>query len=216
MRELLPYTSVLIPLAFYFNLAKIDPAGDTKRRIVDLFFRIGLSGRYSSAVETKAAQDIKAIKTIIDGKQPEYDYGVDVSSDYILRNGYFRTGKAFIKTLLCLLAAERPRCFKTGGGVILNNALLIRQNSKNYHHFFPKAFLAKKPEFTLPANHIGNITLVGAHLNKNEIRAKQPSVYITAFSAKNTAINACLATHLIELTTMGVMEDNYDAFLTQR
>jgi hypothetical protein len=216
VRELLPYVSLLIPLAYYFHVEKIDPAGEPKRRIVDLFFRIGISERYSSALETKVAQDLKAVRKIIKGEQPEYDFGVDVSADYILRNGYFRTGKAFIKTLLCLLSAEKPRCFKTGGHVILDNALLARQNSKNYHHFFPKAFLAKKPEFTLPANHIGNITLVGAHLNKNEIRAKQPSVYITAFSEKNTAINACLATHLIELTTMGVMEDNYDAFLTQR
>lgn len=162
VRELLPYTSALIPLAFYFHLAKIDPAGDIKRQMIDLFFRIGLSERYSSAAETKMAQDLKTVKSIVKGDLIEYDYGVDTSADYILRNGYFRTSRAFIKTLLCLLAAEKPRCFKTGGRVILNNALLVRQNSKNYHHFFPKAYLSKRLEITRPANHIGNITFVGA------------------------------------------------------
>lgn len=216
VRELLPYASLLIPLAYYFHLAKIDPAGDAKRRIIDMFFRIGISERYSSAAETKVAQDLKAVKKIIKGEQPEYDFGVDASADYILRNGDFRTGKAFIKTLLCLLAAEKPRCFKTGGHVMLHNALLARQNSKNYHHFFPKAYIAKRPEITKPANHIGNITFVGAHINKNEIRAKKPSVYISSFATENTLIADCLATHLIELGTMGVLEDDYETFLLKR
>jgi hypothetical protein len=47
-------------------------------------------------------------------------------------------------------------------------------SSKNYHHFFPKAFL-KKSE-TGYSNSIVNITLVSADLNKNKIRAKAPSV----------------------------------------
>jgi hypothetical protein len=216
VRELLPYTSILIPLSFFFHLAKTDPAGEIKRQLIDLFFRIGLSERYSSAVETKMAQDLKAVKSITKGHLPEYDYGVDTSADFILRNGDFRTGKAFIKTLLCLLAAEQPRCFKTGGHVILNNALLARQNSKNYHHFFPKSYLKKRPEITRPANHIGNITLVGAHINKNEIRANKPSLYVAGFAATNGKIDECLATHLIDLQSMGVMEDDYETFLLQR
>lgn len=216
VRALIPYQRSLIPLAYYFNLVRQNPSGDAKRRIIDLFFRIGLSERYSSAVETKVAQDLKAVKTIVDNKQPTYDFGVDISADYILRNGYFRTGKAFIKTLLCLLAAEKPRCFRSAGDVILDNALLKQKNSRNYHHFFPTAFLKTVTGLNCQPNHIGNITLVGGELNKHKIRDKRPSVYIAEFARVNTDISNCLATHLIDLTAMGVLEDDYAAFLSKR
>lgn len=213
---ILPYAHSIIPLAYYYHICGNDPFGETKHRLVDQFYRIGLSERYSSALESKIAQDLKAVKVICNNQMPRYDYGVDTSAEFILRNGCFRTGKAFIKTLLSVLAAEKPRCFKTGGHVILDNALLKQKNSKNYHHFFPTAHIARKEGNTRPSNHIGNITLVGAHLNKNEIRAKGPSVYIPYFSSQNVQINDCLSTHLIDLTSMGVLEDDYEAFLLKR
>lgn len=216
VRALLPYQRSLIPLAYYFHLAGKDPVGETKRRLIDLFFRIGLSERYSSATETKLAQDLKAVDSIHAGVQPVYDYGVNVDAAYILRNGQFRTGKAFVKTLLCVLAAERPRCFKSGGNVLLDNALLKQKNSRNYHHFFPTHFVEKAGVYQNGPNHVGNITLVGADLNKHSIRARRPSDYIAAFGADNSELAACLATHLISMDDMGVMEDAYDTFLPRR
>ncbi len=216
VQALLPYQRSLIPLAYYFHLAKRDPSGETKRRLVDLFFRIGLSERYSSAAETKVAQDLKAVELIHNEQLPVYDYGVDTSTDFILRNGGFRAGKAFIKTSLCVLAAEGPRCFKSGGRVILDNALLKQKNSRNYHHFFPTAFLDKTPGLKWYPNHIGNITLVGGDLNKNSIRARRPSDYIAAFRKENDQMGECLATHLIDLDEMGVLQDDYDTFLVKR
>ena len=216
VRALLPYPRVLIPLAYYFYLAKRNPAGETKARIVDLVFRIGLSERYSTAPEAKIAQDLKAVQEIHANRAPIYDYGVDVSPDFILRNGYFRAGKAFINSLLCILAAEHPHNFDTDGNVILGNALLKGRNSKNYHHFFPMDFMKKNPSEKYQPNHIGNITLIGADLNKNLIRAKPPGVYIRSFMAGNEKMQASLATHLIDLKTMGVLENNYDTFLPER
>lgn len=196
VRALLPSERLLIPLAFFFHLARTNPAGDTKRRLVDLFFRVGLSERYSGTTETRIAQDLKAVREIHEGRPPLYDYGVAATAENIRQNGKFRPGRAYIKTLLCVLAAQRPRDFRTGGEVILDNALLRQRNSRNYHHFFPRKVLEKMPPSD-PANHIANITFIGADLNRNRIRAKPPSVYLEEFRKANSELEADLATHLI-------------------
>jgi hypothetical protein len=216
VRALLPYQRCLIPLSYYFFKAKQDPVGDTKLRLIDLFYRIGLSERYSSAVETKVAQDLRNVDLILDGKGCQFDYGIDVSADFILRNGFFRAGKAYIKTLLCVLAANSPKDFRTRGSVILDNAMLKQKNSRNYHHFFPTTLFRNVFSSSLEPNHVGNITLVSADLNKNKIRAKKPSVYISEFMTANPSIADDLKSHLIDIDTMGVMADNYDTFLPAR
>ena len=58
---------------------------------------------------------------------------------------------------------------------------LKQANSKNYHHFFPRAYLTKKGEEKFKINHILNITIVDDFLNKNKIRAKAPSKYMKEF-----------------------------------
>jgi hypothetical protein len=161
VRALLPYQRTLIPLSYYFFKAQNDPVGIAKKRLIDLFFRIGLSERYSGSTETKLSQDLRNIDLIIDNKECLYDFGIDTSADFIQRNGFFRAGKAYIKTLLCVLAAFSPKDFSTGGEVILDNALLKQKNSRNYHHFFPTAQFGNKFISKLEPNHIGNITLVG-------------------------------------------------------
>lgn len=216
VRALLPYQRQLVPLSYFFHLHPHNPTGQMKRCLVDLFFRIGLSERYSSSAESSVAQDLKAVKLIVEKKQPVYDYGVNYSSDFIERNGSFRTGKAFIKSLLCILAAHQPRNFNTGGSVILDNALLKQKNSRNYHHFFPLSILKRDNPSGFQPNHIANITLVGADLNKNKIRAKKPSVYLTEFSQSHAGWVSDLATHLIDVEAMNVLNDDYEKFFKIR
>ncbi len=216
VRSLLPYQRSLIPLSYYFYLAKNNPTGDTKKRLIDFFYRVGLSERYSSAAETKIDHDLKIIESIQQDKLYQYEYGVDTSADFIKRNGFFRAGKAYIKTLLCVLANAQPLCFETGGRVILDNALMKQKNSRNYHHFFPTAQFGKTISSGLEANHIGNITLIGANVNKNTIRAKLPSDYISDLAKKNISMKECLATHFIDYKGMGIDTNDYDTFFNAR
>lgn len=213
VRALLPSERVLIPLAYYFHIAGRNPVGEVKRRLIDLFFRIGLSERYSGTTETRIAQDLRAVIEIHQGNQPIYDYGVNATADSIRVNGYFRPGRAYIKTLLCLLAARQPKDFHTGGQVILDNALLKQRNSRNYHHFFPSSYL-EKSGVELPANHIANITLISADLNKNRIRAKAPSRYLAEFAEHNQQLVEDLKTHFIPGEAL--TGDDYISFFTAR
>ena len=212
--SLLPYKHLVVPFAYFFANHHRPPAGKMQDRLVDFFWRVSLSGRYSFALEGKMAQDIKAIDDIIAGKQPEYDYPVKPTRDLILRNGNFNIQRSFIKAILCLFAENTPKNFKNDADVNIRGDQLKRSNGQNYHHFFPKGNVAWRNDPRI--NHIGNITLVDEYLNKGEIRNKKPSEYMSAFAKENLRLDATMATHMIDLSEAGIWEDDYDKFLAYR
>ena len=91
-----------------------------------------------------------------------------------------------------------------------------QRRAKNYHHFFPRAFLAKNGWEEHYINHIANITIVDDFLNKREIKAKAPSVYMKKFVKENENIDASMRSHLIDLNDFGVFDDDYDKFFKKR
>lgn len=185
-----------------------------KKYLDDFFWRVSLSERYSSGVETKLAQDIKRIDQIIKSELPRYDFQVDTSVENIKNNGWFSANRSFIKAILCLMAYQEPKSFNDNSIVRINNDWLKQANSRNYHHFFPKAYLQKKGEDGFFINHIVNITIVDAFLNKNRIRAQAPSKYMKTFEKENKDLDKAMTTHLIDdLNSYGIWKDDYEAFL---
>lgn len=162
------------------------------------------------------AADIKRVDSILIDQEPMYDEGVDLTADAIESHGYFNTGRSFIKAILCLLAYQQPESFASGAKVTIANDWLKRANSKNYHHFFPRAWLKKRGEERFWINHVANITIVDDYLNKREIKAKAPSQYMKAFKKENRHLRETMKTHLIELDSFGIWEDDYDTFFHER
>ena len=167
-------------------------------------------------METRLAQDIRIIDAILDGQQPLYDYPVNPTKEFVEYNGTFNAGRSFVKAILCCLASKKPKSFKNNADVFINNDWLKRANSKNYHHFFPKGSFKGERANDERINHIANITIVDDYLNKRVIRAKRPSVYIGEFSRTNRDMKKTLRTHLINMDSAGVLEDNYDKFFNYR
>lgn len=215
--KLLPYGSLIIPFAAFFDAHPDKPSGEQASRLRELFWRISLTGRYTSAVETKLAQDYRKVCAIAQGKEPEYDpsFGVDISPEAISRHGFFRSSRSFVKAILCLLAYQQPRSFDDDGVVHIANDWLKKANSKNYHHFFPKAVLRKTGKGPRQINHIANITIVDDFLNKKKIKARWPSDYMKEFAQHNDNLEETMSTHLIDLGK-GVWDDDYDRFFHAR
>jgi hypothetical protein len=115
---------------------------------------------------------------------------------------------------------KQPKSFNDDSIVNISNDWLKQANSKNYHHFFPKAFLDKKLDWEYKnywINHILNITIVDDFLNKREISAKAPSVYMNKFAKQNPEIEATMKTHLIgDFEKFGIWDDDYEKFLNER
>ena len=215
---LLPYDIMLVPFAYWFFRMKHPPEGEAKVWMEELFWRSALSARYSSATESKMAADIRKVDGFIKGRRGRWN---DLTNDYLFIDSAesvaalnFSTGNALCKAVLCILAYEEPKNFGDNGRVLLDNSFLKIASSKNYHHFFPKAYL--RDCGIENANSIANITLIGADLNKRRINSRAPSEYIGEFQKMNKKMRKTLASHLISLDDMGVLEDDYDEFLVRR
>ena len=217
--QLLPYDALLVPFTYYFFHHKDIPAGLQQDLLQDYFWRCVLTSRFSSAAETKLTQDMKLIDKILNNEQPVYDVPIDTSVEFIRNHGYFSAGSAFIKGMLCLLAYQQPVSYQNNGIVHIANDWLKQANSKNYHHFFPKAYMRKAhPEVDdWLVNHIGNITIVDDFLNKRSIRDRAPSKYISEYMAQNPNLEKALNSHLISAASgWGVLEDDYQTFFQNR
>jgi len=213
--QLLPYDSLLVPFAYFFIRNGDKPDANQRKYLEEFFWRMSLSYRYSSSSESKLAQDIKRIDKILSGKRPDYsDINVYLDSAQSLIDTNFSAGNSYCKAVLCLLAYQEPKDFRDNTKVILDNSWLKVANSKNYHHFFPKAFLKNKTVYD--SNSLMNITLVSDDLNKRKIGAKAPSIYIKKFKQENSKINKALKSHFISLKGFGIEDDDYEIFLEAR
>jgi hypothetical protein len=215
--QLLPYNALIVPFAYFFFYHPDNPNGDKRKFLEDFFWRCALSGRYSSAVESKLAQDVKRIDQILLGELPSYDWAIDTSDEFIKNNGWFSASRSYIKAILCIYAYLQPKSFGDNSIVNISNYWLKQANSKNYHHFFPKAYLRSRGYDEFRINHILNITIVDDFLNKREIKAKAPSKYMARFRDINPDLEATMKTHLIDnLDRFGVWNDDYDRFFDER
>lgn len=217
--QILPYDTLIVPFAYFFLKTGKSPSGQQRKYLEELFWRSSLSLRYSSATESKLAADIKKVDLILAGQRPAYpEFKLFINSAEDLREMDFSTGNAICKSILCILAYHEPKDFDTNGKVLLDNSYLKIASSKNYHHFFPRAFVRKRcSDAEIPyTNSIVNITLVSAKLNKKRIGAKAPSVYLADFADENSELKHALSSHLIELDDVSVVQDDFTAFLKHR
>lgn len=216
--QLLPYDAILVPFTYFFiKKGNVAPSDYHDRELTKYFFWAGLTSRYSSGVEGKLALDIAKMDAILKENQPEYEgIPLEITVDW-LKSRSFSAGDSVSKSVLCILSYFEPKSFKTGGIVKIDNSWLKTYNAKNYHHFFPRAYLTKNGVDRDLANCILNITIVDDYLNKREIKAKSPSEYMKKFVKSNHQLAKTMNTHLIDdLDEFGVWTDDYDTFLTKR
>lgn len=214
--QILPYNALIVPFSYFFYHHPDKPTGEKQKYLEDFFWRCSLSGRYSSGVEGKLAQDIRRIDKILKDELPTYDWAIDTSPEFIIRNGWFSAGRSYVKSILCIYAYHQPKSFSDNSIINISNYWLKQANSKNYHHFFPRAYMKSIGDED-NANHILNITIVDDFLNKREIRAQAPSRYVRKFQSVNPQLAETMKSHLIwDLDKFGVWEDDYQRFITER
>lgn len=216
--QLLPYSGLVIPFAyfFYMNDGK-RPTSEQGRLLADFFWRCSLGGRYSSSFESRVTADLGKINDILKGVDPTYDWPTRVDPEFLLASGRFAPSRAFVKAILCVYASFQPRSFDNNGIVAIANDTLKRANSRNYHHFFPRAHLKKLGVSDLRANNVFNITIIDDHLNKNQIRARPPLKYMQEFEKSNPDLSQTLKSQLMpESFWADIQNDDYEHFLERR
>ena len=219
--KLLPYYVLIVPLAYFYNINKcLEPSNKQLKEFEKYFFRSAISWRFSSSVETNLNADIKIVEMIHSHDEIDFDKEIPLpnkSKEYFIdmMKQDFSASNAFQKAVLCILASRDPKKFSDNSTVRLDNSFLNKSSSKNYHHFFPKAYLGKQNASEY-ANALANITLVDDFLNKVVIKDKDPKKYITDFQKDNPDIANTLQSHFIELNGYGILENDYVLFLEKR
>jgi hypothetical protein len=215
--RLLPYNTLLIPLTYFFICQSKAPSTRQVALLRQYFLWASLSNRFNSAVETKIETDLKRIDAIVREEQPSYDSEPLRLTVEDFRHRPFIATDAFCKAVLCILVAQQPRSLVDNGIVQIDNSWLKVASSRNFHHFFPKAFLKKRGVDWRDANRLANIILVNADLNKRVIRARAPSDYIKEFQEKNPDMSKALSSHFIgDPAAFGILVDDYEVFITNR
>ena len=213
--QLLPYPALIVPLSYFFHRNGKKKVSEEKARLLRQFFYwVGWHGRYSGSTESLVGEDLRRMEEIASGRAPRYPLDELFADPEEMSEIHFSTGASHVKAVLCLLAAETPKSFENGGVVTLDNSYLKIASSRNYHHFFPKAFVAKKFPGLEP-NLLANITLIDAGSNNN-IGAKPPSKYVAALRKVNARLPSALRSHLIDIKTFGLETDDYELFVTKR
>ena len=139
-----------MPITYFLHTIGNKKASNEQARLLEQFyFWVGLTERYSSATESKLAEDFQRMDRIAKGRTPQYP-----KMELMVDSG---------------LIAEKS--FDTNGQVILDNTNLKIATSRNYHHFFPKAYLEGADPSKEP-NLIANITLIDGYSNKHRIGKK--------------------------------------------
>ena len=216
--NLLPYPALVAPFSYFFFKNKENPKLKQGKYLQEYFWKSALTSRFSSAVETKLDQDKKIIDKILGDDIPFFDkdFKVNITKKEI-QTWKFSAGESISKAVMCVLAFCDPKSFNNDNKITLDNSNLIRGNSKNYHHFFPKAFLKKQGVEDVKINVLPNITLVDDLLNKNKIKDRAPSDYMGEFKKDNPNLDETMKTHLIDnLEDYGIWDDDYDSFIDKR
>lgn len=129
----------------------------------------------------------------------------------------FRANSATSKMLALMLANHKPVDLITGQTIDASKALAW-SNDKEFHHFFPKAFLASRGYAARRANAIGNMVMLTS-ISNIQIRDKAPSIYLAEIVATvgEEELRRRLALSLIpESAYSAALADDFDTFLSAR
>lgn len=125
-------------------------------------------------------------------------------------------GNALSKLLALTLAYHQPVDLLTGPKIDTSKALAWN-NSKEFHHFFPRNYLKQRGEKLERINCLANYIMLTSSSNK-AISASPPSKYLRKVAAEaNLNLSAWLANNFISQEAyQAALADNFDAFVNLR
>lgn len=215
--RLLSYPSVLVALMHFFHANNLKRPDATKtRRLLQYIARAGLTERYGSNPSSTLPEDLRLMRAITTGEEGEVP--PDPVFAYHIEQLPLRTGSAFCRAVLALLAAARPVNLVNGEEVDIENSRLAQINSRHYHHIFPRDWLKKNGYVEWSQiNCIANVMLVPS--DQNLATSNQPpSKYMARFKkAAGADWAAWLKTHAVDAyAERALLEDDFEGFISRR
>ncbi|MEV0803449.1 DUF262 domain-containing protein [Kribbella sp. NPDC050281] len=205
----LPYPALLIPLAAFFSIDQHRPVTSREREVlVRWFWRSCFSHRYSGNPQGFLRRDIVAAVALRRGQDHSLaEMNASIEPSFFINNA-FQPRTVAGRTLILLLASQSPRSLLSGELLNLNE-VLSEPNRREYHHCFPRAFLASSGRTTAAINALANFVLISRADNR-VLGGVAPSEY-RKLLADN--LDEVLASAML---THSLFDDDYDAFIKIR
>lgn len=214
--EALPYANQFAVLCEVFRLLPHPNFGQLAE-IKRWFWLTTLSGYFSGWDSGQMTQDTRQIRAFANGDAPSLGEGGVIPSSSLWRMKPFRSNSAVSKMLGLILAHEAPLDLLNGQRVDVDKSLAW-SNDKEYHHFFPQAYLRRKKVGGNAANVVGNIILLTSASNI-EISDAAPSEYLRQIlneCGRAELVKRLRSTLVPESALEAALTDDYSSFLEAR
>ena len=185
----LPFPIMVVPLVKFFSL-QVNPNAAQLKCLRRWFWSCSFTQRYKAGTNKLVMADLQRMERLARGEVVFDD--LDAEVDESLFKKPWRINSTAAKAAICLLAQYGPISFLTGRAVDLGNAMAA-YNAREFHHIYPKGFLADVGVGFHEANVIANICLLTAADNNN-IRDRSPADYFGTVPAdhKERAFRAAM------------------------
>ncbi len=213
--SVIPYANQLVVLAEIFRILT-KPSAEDYDVICRWFWRTASSGYFSGWNTGMMARDKEIATNFANGTIDDIEFSTSKPSPNIWKQRQFRADGAHAKTLAIILASHSPVDLLTGQNIDTDKSLAWT-NSKEYHHFFPKAYLKAQGYSSSEANCLSNIIMLTSVSNKH-ISDDAPSNYLKKVAhAAGDRLEDWLCSNLISMAAYeAALGDNYDLFLQER
>lgn len=214
--DALPYLNQFAVLIEIFRLVPA-PNAVQYAAIHRWFWRTALSGYFGGWNTGQMTSDRAAVKEFVEGRTQDIEIAQSIPRSDVWRTKQFRSNNALSKMLALMLSYHSPRDLVTGQSIDVGKALSW-SNDKEYHHFFPRAYLSDQGVSAGKSNIIANIIMLTSYSNI-QISKKAPSDYLGQLCKQEGVdeVKARLTSCLISARAFdAAMEDDYDGFLRER
>ena len=185
----LPFPIMMVPLVRFFS-ETLKPNAQQLSNLRRWFWHCSFTQKYKAGTNRLVVEDLKKMVELAAGKPVFQDLKASVDPNLFEKT--WRINSTAAKATLCLLAQRHPKSFPSGMTVDLGTALSA-YNARQFHHIYPKGFLASKGIGFHEANVISNICFLTAADN-NAISDSPPSTYFETIPAsiRDEAFNRAL------------------------
>ncbi|NML34998.1 DUF262 domain-containing protein [Paraburkholderia antibiotica] len=168
-----PFPIMLVPLvAFYARTLK--PTAEQILGLKRWFWHCVFTQKYKAGTNTAVVEDLKKMEILAT------DFSVfsalDAKIDSEIFKKTWRINSTIAKAAICMLAQATPRSFLNGNVVDLGS-VMSAYNAREFHHIYPKAFLATQGIQFHQSNIIANVCLLTSSDNRS-ISDENPATYM--------------------------------------
>lgn len=208
----LPYPAMLVPLTVFFAAKdgqEVRVTNDARTELTNWFWRSCFSRRFSSDVLRKLKRDLlEARKLRITGNRALAEIDTTIDRDFFIEN-QFTIGTVNTRTFLLILAQLHPRSFVSGSPADLREVLKT-YNRTEFHHLYPRSYLASLNTPSKQVNCLANFAFVSAADNKT-LGGVAPGQYRSRMN--HDRLNEVLNSAAVP---MSLFDNDLDSFLAER